>query len=73
MPKIQFTRVCPGCQTEKSLTDFPRNRSMVDGRGGYCRPCHNEAAKQSRERSRAAYAEQVALLSPADRARLDYS
>lgn len=73
MPDIKFTKTCPACGAEKPLTEFPRNRSMTDGRGGYCRVCHGEAAKQSRERSRAAYAEQVALLSPADRARLGYS
>ncbi|MCK3769465.1 hypothetical protein MZK47_07275 [Microbacterium aerolatum] len=56
--------------TEKPITEFPRNASTADGRGAYCRPCHAKAAKRSRERARAKYAEMVALLSPSDRARL---
>lgn len=68
--EVKFSKVCPMCMTEKPVTEFPRNRSMPDGRGGYCSPCSGRAAKRSRERSRAKYAEMVAALSPEDRARL---
>src|SRR3954454_11836806 len=38
-------RWCPDCQTIKPLDEFPRNRSGRQGRGGYCKPCHNAKGK----------------------------
>ena len=40
---------CPDCGVTKSLDDFPRNRSMRDGHGAYCKPCHNARGNASRE------------------------
>lgn len=36
---------CPTCTQVKPLDDFPRNRSALGGRGGYCKPCHNAKGK----------------------------
>jgi hypothetical protein len=36
---------CPECEEVKALGEFPRNRSAHDGRGGYCKPCHNAKGK----------------------------
>ena len=41
---------CPDCQQAKPLDDFPRHRSALDGRGGYCKPCHNERGRQTKLR-----------------------
>ncbi|MCS3844807.1 hypothetical protein [Microbacterium sp. AK031] len=74
MPDIvQFTKRCPACQTEKPVTDFPRNRSEPTGRGGYCRPCQRDALKRSRQRTRERYEAAVALLSAEDRERLGFA
>lgn len=45
-------KTCPTCGCSKPLTDFPRNRSTGDGRGCYCKPCHN---KRNRETVRRLY------------------
>lgn len=36
---------CPACSGVKPTGDFPRNRSTRDGRGSYCKPCHNAKTK----------------------------
>lgn len=41
---------CPDCQQTRPLEDFPRNRSMSDGRGGYCKPCHNKRGRETKLR-----------------------
>jgi hypothetical protein len=38
---------CPRCQTEKLRTEFGSNRTGSDGLTGYCRPCHNQAGKDT--------------------------
>jgi hypothetical protein len=38
-------RYCPDCAMVKPLEDFPRNKSGRQGRGGYCKPCHNAKGK----------------------------
>ncbi|MCA1710541.1 MAG: endonuclease VII domain-containing protein [Actinobacteria bacterium] len=38
---------CPACQTEKLRTEFGSNRANGDGLTGYCKPCHNQAAKDT--------------------------
>ena len=43
-------RWCPDCQTMKPLEEFPRNKSGRQGRGGYCKPCHNAKGKATYER-----------------------
>jgi hypothetical protein len=41
---------CPDCDTVKAVNDFPRNKGMKDGLGGYCKPCHNIRGKATVER-----------------------
>ena len=41
---------CPDCGRIKSLDDFPKNRGARDGRGGYCKPCHNHRSNETRDR-----------------------
>lgn len=43
-------RRCPSCRETKSLDEFVRNRGTKDGRGAYCRPCHNTRMKEIAER-----------------------
>lgn len=38
---------CPDCGEEKPLDDFPRNRNTRDGRGVYCKPCHNARGRET--------------------------
>ena len=45
------SRRCPFCRAEKSVEQFPRNRSVKSGRGNYCKPCHNAISKRNRERA----------------------
>jgi hypothetical protein len=39
---------CADCQRFKNVEDFPRNRSSRDGRGNYCKPCHNVRGRENR-------------------------
>lgn len=32
-------KVCPGCQVDKLIDEFPRARGRFDGRSAYCQPC----------------------------------
>jgi hypothetical protein len=41
------SRWCPDCDTFKSLSDFPRNRSGKAGHGSYCKPCHNKRGREN--------------------------
>ena len=43
-------RYCPDCKTIQPLDDFPRNRSGREGRGGYCKPCHNARTAATKQR-----------------------
>jgi len=43
-------RLCPDCGETKPLAEFPRNRSDTDGRGRYCKPCHNARGAESKKR-----------------------
>ncbi len=36
---------CPACTEVKVVEEFPRNRSALGGRGGYCKLCHNAKGK----------------------------
>ncbi len=42
-------KVCPDCSVEKSLEDFPRDRSRGDGRAAYCKSCKGLRAKKYRQ------------------------
>jgi len=41
---------CPDCREWKPCEEFPRNRRSRDGRHAYCKPCHNERGRETRER-----------------------
>jgi hypothetical protein len=41
---------CPDCSTVKPLEDFVRNAGQSQGRGPYCRPCHNARGRASKEK-----------------------
>jgi hypothetical protein len=40
-------KVCPDCAEEKPLEDFPRFHRNKDGRGTYCKPCHNSRNRET--------------------------
>ncbi len=44
-------KTCPDCGQLFSLEDFPSNTSVADGRGSYCKPCHNARGQRDRERA----------------------
>jgi hypothetical protein len=44
------TKHCPDCGLIKKVEEFPRNKSARDGRGGYCKPCHNARTRRTTER-----------------------
>ena len=46
----QGSKHCPDCGELKPLGDFPRNRSGGDGRGEYCKPCHNKRGRENKQR-----------------------
>ena len=48
------TALCPDCQKDKPLTDFPRNKNRENGRGLYCKPCYAIRYKAHRERKASA-------------------
>lgn len=39
-------KICPKCEEEKPLSEFHKNSSSKDGRGGYCKSCMAEYNKQ---------------------------
>jgi len=42
---------CPDCGLSKFLDDFPRYHRMADGRGTYCKLCHNKRTRESVRRN----------------------
>lgn len=40
---------CPRCGEVKLLEEYPQNRSETSGYMSYCKPCFNDAARESRE------------------------
>src|ERR671927_2016604 len=40
---------CPDCSTVKPLEAFVRNAGQSQGRGPYCRPCHNARGRVSKD------------------------
>lgn len=41
---------CPACNTAKTVSSFPSNRSTRDGLATYCKPCHNAIGKAAKDR-----------------------
>jgi len=41
---------CPDCSTVKPLAEFVRNASSQSGWSAYCKPCHNERGKASKDK-----------------------
>lgn len=39
------TKWCPECAQCKPFSEFPRNRSALNGLGAYCKPCHNKITR----------------------------
>jgi len=44
------TKYCPGCAVALPIEAFGSNRSSGDGRTAYCKPCHNQKGRESKER-----------------------
>lgn len=42
-------KVCPNCNTEKSLDEFGKNKNTSDGLASWCKVCHNERQRKWRE------------------------
>ena len=40
-------RRCPDCRSVLPLEDFPLFAGRKDGRGSYCKPCHNARGKET--------------------------
>lgn len=47
-PDMKF---CSRCDTIQPIESFGKNRSTQDGRTTYCKPCHNLAGRESRDRA----------------------
>lgn len=47
---IPDTKVCAGCRTEKSTTEFHRSIKSKDRRVGRCKPCQKEYARRFEKR-----------------------
>ena len=41
---------CPDCGEAKPLGEFPRHHNRRDGRGTYCKPCHNKRGREIKRR-----------------------
>lgn len=41
---------CPDCSVVKPLSAFPRSKNRTNGRGVYCKPCHNTRSQESSRR-----------------------
>lgn len=53
------TKVCPRCNTEKSVDDFCKSSRMKDGYQSACKSCMNESYTRSRKKKQKHY-QQVA-------------
>lgn len=47
-----LTKTCSKCGEDKELTDFTLDKRNRDGRGSYCRVCHQEYVKKYRKNNR---------------------
>jgi hypothetical protein len=47
----EMSKGCPDCGEIKRLEEFPRYHRMPDGRGTYCRLCHNRRTRESVRRN----------------------
>lgn len=43
-------KICLECREEKSLDDFYRNKTVLDGRSRYCKKCSDARNKASRDK-----------------------
>ena len=43
-----MTKVCPSCNEDKSLEDYPIDRNRPSGKYPYCKPCANLKGKEYR-------------------------
>ena len=50
-------KICSKCKTEKSLDEFPVNRTKKDGRGYSCKSCHAEYTRSHYLKSKDQYKE----------------
>lgn len=41
------TKICFKCKTKKPLSDFNKDKGRRDGRGPYCRICHNKVQRKN--------------------------
>lgn len=46
-PKMFGSKVCLGCEEEKSYIDFPADRERKDGRHSRCKVCRRQADRES--------------------------
>jgi hypothetical protein len=44
-------KVCADCKVLQPLDRFVLSKKSLDGRGSYCKPCHNVRSRASRERN----------------------
>jgi len=41
MPEPIIMKTCPKCNTQKTTSEFYRNKSKTDGLSGWCKTCHS--------------------------------
>jgi hypothetical protein len=49
-PVPDGSKWCPDCATVKPMDEFVRNAGQSQGRGPYCKPCHNVRGKASKDK-----------------------
>jgi hypothetical protein len=52
---VDGVKTCRKCSEAKPHGDFPANSKMRDERSSWCRECHREATRRTRERYREKY------------------
>ena len=46
--KSTVKKNCQSCKIEKSLSDFHRNKTKLDGHNGICKTCQSEVDKKKK-------------------------
>ncbi|GAA2851859.1 hypothetical protein MIAR_10960 [Microbacterium arabinogalactanolyticum] len=72
MANIRFERPCSVCGVVKSLADFPRNRSRVDGHAADCKDCSARRLREYRATPRGQVATRESRRRSAERAAQAY-
>ena len=49
--RVNETKKCPKCGQTKQLPEFGKNQKTKDRRGGYCKECAKQSAREWRERN----------------------